>query len=71
MLDDNKLNRTFSQLADDFDLSVRQVSNIFFNKMPEIVKVLSPFIRQFATATKKNLPIPFRHKYKQVTCICV
>ncbi|XP_022823544.1 uncharacterized protein LOC111354348 isoform X2 [Spodoptera litura] len=65
-----KLNRTFTQLGDDFDLSVTQASNIFFNSMPEIVKVLSPFIKHFSKATiKKNLPIAFRHRYNQVTCI--
>ncbi|XP_030031027.1 uncharacterized protein LOC115447884 isoform X2 [Manduca sexta] len=65
-----KLHKTFSQLADDFDLSLSQASNIFFNKMPEIIKVLSPFIKPFSTESiKKNLPIAFRHKYNQVTCI--
>ncbi|KAA5649494.1 transposase family protein [Pseudomonas aeruginosa] len=39
------LNRTFSQLADDFDLSVSQASNIFFNKLPEIANVISPLVR--------------------------
>ncbi|XP_041988815.1 uncharacterized protein LOC121740242 [Aricia agestis] len=65
-----KLNRTFSQLSDDFDLSVTQASNIFFNNMPLIVKVLSPIVKQFSsTSIKKNLPIAFRHRYNQVTCI--
>lgn len=65
-----KLNRTFSQLADDFDLSVTQASSLFFNKMPRIVEVLSPFIQQFPTKSiKQNLPIAFRHKFNKVTCI--
>ncbi|KAL4721003.1 hypothetical protein ACJJTC_016774 [Scirpophaga incertulas] len=65
-----KLNRTFSQLGDDFDLSLNQVSKIFLNSMPEIVKVLSPFIKKFSLVSiKKNLPIAFRYKYNQVTCI--
>lgn len=65
-----KLNRTFSQLADDFDVSVSQASNIFFNTLPKIVAVLSPFIKKFAKDTiKKNLPIAFRYKYNKVTCI--
>lgn len=65
-----KLNRTFAQLADDFDISVTRACNVFFDTMPAIVKVLSPFIKQFSTNTiKKNLPIAFRHKYNKVTCI--
>lgn len=65
-----KLNRTFSQLSDDFDLSVTQASNIFNNNMPGIVKVLSSFVKQFSsTSIKKNVPIAFRHRYNQVTCI--
>ncbi|XP_060810185.1 uncharacterized protein LOC132904272 [Amyelois transitella] len=65
-----KLNRTFSQLADDFDISVTHASNVFFKTLPEIVKVLLPFIKQFSTDTiKMNLPIAFRHKYNKVTCI--
>lgn len=35
-----KLNRTFAQLADDFDISVTRACNVFFDTMPDIVKVL-------------------------------
>lgn len=65
-----RLNRTFSQLADDFDISLSQASKIFYSKLPSIVNVLLPFIKTFTKSTiKKNLPIAFRHKYNKVNCI--
>lgn len=65
-----RLNRTFSQLADDFDISLSQASKIFYNKMPSIVSVLMPFVKTFTKSTiKKNLPIAFRYKYNKINCI--
>lgn len=65
-----RLNRTFSQLVDDFGLSLSQISKIFLTKLPLISKALSPFIKSFSPETiKKNLPIAFRHRFHKVTCI--
>ncbi|XP_063835196.1 uncharacterized protein LOC135084323 [Ostrinia nubilalis] len=65
-----RLNRTFSQLADDFGLSLSQTSQIFLSKLPLISKALSPFIKPFSPVSiKRNLPIAFRHRFHKVTCI--
>lgn len=65
-----RLNKTFSQLADDFDISLSQASKIFCTKVPLIVSMLSPFVKTFTKSTiKKNLPIAFRQKYNKINCI--
>lgn len=65
-----RLNKTFSELANDFGLSLAQTSKIFLAKLPLISNALSAFIKTFSANTiKLNLPIAFRHKFHQVTCI--
>ncbi|XP_073950641.1 uncharacterized protein [Choristoneura fumiferana] len=64
-----RLNRTFSQLADDFDISPSQARKIFCNKIPIIGKVLMPLLKPTKATIKNNLPIPFRLKYNVVNYI--
>ncbi|CAH1992413.1 unnamed protein product [Acanthoscelides obtectus] len=65
-----KSNRTFSQLANDFDISLSQAREIFCNKISSFFSVLLPFMKTFTICTiKNNLPIKFHYKYHKINCI--
>lgn len=65
-----RLNSSFSQISDDFGLSLSQASKLFSTNIIPISKVMLPFIRSFTTESiKLNLPIAFRHRYNKVSCI--
>ncbi|XP_050554357.1 uncharacterized protein LOC126911390 [Spodoptera frugiperda] len=65
-----RLNTTFSELADQFGMSLSYASKIFMQSIPVIVNVLRPFvIKSNKRAVKQNLPMAFRHKYFNIYCI--
>lgn len=65
-----RLDTKFSELADDFGMSVSYASKIFLKYIPIICSVLQPFIVNLEkTAIKRSLPMAFRHKYHYVSCI--
>ncbi|KAL4709530.1 hypothetical protein ACJJTC_007261 [Scirpophaga incertulas] len=65
-----RLNTTFSELEDNFGLSLSYASKLFLKNIPIIASVLRPFIVSLDKySIKKTLPIPFRYKYYNVSCI--
>ncbi|XP_022818861.1 uncharacterized protein LOC111362877 [Spodoptera litura] len=65
-----RLNSTFSELEDNFGMSLSYASKIFLNNIPILSSFLRPFIVNLnSNLTKRNLPIPFRHNYHNVSCI--
>lgn len=65
-----RMNSTFSELEDNFGLSLSYASKLFSTNIPIIASVLRPFIVNLdKQLIKKNLPIAFRHNYNNVTCI--
>lgn len=65
-----RLNSTFSELEDNFGLSLSYTSKLFLKNIPLIASVLRPFIVNLNNCSiKKNLPISFRHNYYNVSCI--
>lgn len=65
-----KLNLSYRILADDFSVKVAKVCNIIQKTIPLLAGYLYPFV-QFKTLSEvqEKLPIPFRHRYKNVQCI--
>lgn len=65
-----RLNSTFSELEDNFGISLSYASKLFLRNIPIISSFLRPFIVNVdKTLIKKNLPIAFRHNYHNVSCI--
>lgn len=65
-----RLNTTFSELEDNFGLSLSYASKLFLKNIPIIASVLRPFIVNLENhLIKKTLPIPFRYNYYNVSCI--
>lgn len=65
-----RLNSTFSELEDNFGISLSYASKLFSTKIPIIASFLRPFIVNLdRKLIKKNLPITFRHNYHNVSCI--
>lgn len=65
-----RLNSTFSELEDNFGLSLSYGSKLFSKNIPLIASVLNAFIVKLNNhSIKKTLPISFRHHYYNVTCI--
>ncbi|XP_063547068.1 uncharacterized protein LOC134754659 [Cydia strobilella] len=65
-----RLNTTFSELEDNFGMSLSYASKIFLQNVPIISSCLRPFIVQLDDRLiRKNLPIAFRHNYYNVSCI--
>ncbi|XP_050301063.1 uncharacterized protein LOC126739425 [Anthonomus grandis grandis] len=65
-----KLNLSYRILADDFGIQVARVCNIIQKTIPLLAGYLYPFV-QFKSLNdvQEKLPIPFRHRYKNVQCI--
>lgn len=65
-----KLDLSYRILADDFCLSAAKVCSIIQKCIPLLAKFLKPFI-QWKTLfeVQQQLPIPFRHRYRNVQCI--
>lgn len=68
-----RLDTKFSELADQFGLSLSYASKIFLKTIPILAKALKNFIVRFdGNDTKQsillNLPIAFRYKYCNVSC---
>lgn len=65
-----RLNNSFRELADDFGIDRTYPSKIFFKNIPIIASVMRPFIVSLdKELIKKKLPMAFRHKYYNVSCI--
>ncbi|CAH1972125.1 unnamed protein product [Acanthoscelides obtectus] len=65
-----RMNSTFSELEDNFGISLSYASKLFLQNIPIIASVLRPFIVNIdKKLVKKNLPISFRHNYYNVSCI--
>lgn len=60
----------YSRLADDFDLSISSVHKIFTKAVPMMANCLQELIYwPDISEIKRNLPIPFRARYKKVISI--
>ncbi|KAL4707953.1 hypothetical protein ACJJTC_013744 [Scirpophaga incertulas] len=60
----------FKQLKDDYGISPANLNKIFMKNIPLIAKFLHPFVVELdKDMIKKNLPMAFRHKYNNVSCI--
>lgn len=65
-----RLNNSFKELADDFSITKSYASKIFFKNIPLLASVMRPFLAKLDKFNiKNNLPMAFRHKYNQVSCI--
>lgn len=65
-----RLDTKFSELADEFGMSVSYAGKIFLKNIPIICSVMCPFIVNLEkNAVKQCLPMAFRHKYHNVSCI--
>lgn len=65
-----KLNLSYNILADDFCLSATAVCMIIQNTIPLLASYLKPFVQwKTILEVKEHLPIPFRHRYKNMQCI--
>lgn len=65
-----RLNNPFRELADDFSMNPTHASKIFLKNVPIIASIMRPFIVKLdKEITKSNLPMAFRHKYYNVSCI--
>lgn len=62
-----RLDTTFSELGDNFGITLSYASKIFLKNIPKIAHALQPFIRKADNeAIIRNLPIAFRHNYFKV-----
>lgn len=65
-----RINNSSQELADDFGIDRTYPSKIFFKNVPIIASVMRPFIVSLDNKLISNrLPMAFRHKYRNVTCI--
>lgn len=65
-----RLNTPFSELGDQFSMSLSYASKIFMKSVVLIASVLHSFIiKPNKRSVKRNLPMAFRHKYHNVYCI--
>lgn len=65
-----RLDNKFKELADDFGMTISHVSKVFLKTIPKIASVMRPFIVKLdSEKIKKTLPMSFRHKYYEVSCI--
>ncbi|XP_047034147.1 uncharacterized protein LOC124640422 [Helicoverpa zea] len=65
-----RLNNPFRELADDFSMDPTYASKIFLRSIPLIASIMRPFLVKLDKhLTKINLPMAFRHKYHNVSCI--
>lgn len=65
-----RLDCKFNQLTDDYGYTPSYLSKIFLKNIPLIASVLHPFIVSLDNEMiKRTLPMSFRHKYYNVSCI--
>ncbi|CAH0717716.1 unnamed protein product, partial [Brenthis ino] len=65
-----RLNTTFSELSDQFGISMSYAGKIFRKCVPTISAALKSFIEKLdKKKIKSSLPIAFRHRYNKVNCI--
>ncbi|XP_063897403.1 uncharacterized protein LOC126055636 [Helicoverpa armigera] len=65
-----RLDTKNQELADDFAMTPSNVTNFFFFNVLILASVLRPFIMNIdKELNRKTLPMAFRHKYYNVSCI--
>lgn len=65
-----RLNTIFSELEDNFGISLSYANKIFAKNIPIIASVFRPFVVDIdAHSIRKNRPISFRHNFYDVKCI--
>ncbi|XP_045452400.1 uncharacterized protein LOC123661489 [Melitaea cinxia] len=65
-----RLDVKFNQLADDYGMSSANLSKIFLKNIPLIASLMRPFIVELdKDMIKRTLPMAFRHRYNNVSCI--
>lgn len=65
-----RLDNKFQELADDFAMTPSYASKIFLKNIPIIASAMRPFIVKLdSQLNTKTLPMAFRHKYYNVSCI--
>ncbi|XP_047997647.1 uncharacterized protein LOC125235212 [Leguminivora glycinivorella] len=65
-----RLNSSFNLMSDDYAMTPSYLSKIFSKNIPLIASVMKPFIVSLdSEMIKKTLPMAFRHKYHNVSCI--
>lgn len=65
-----RLNSTFSELADQFEICTSHAGKIFAKNIPMIANILKSFIVPLKIENiKRCLPIAFRHRFNKVSCI--
>ncbi|XP_047527061.1 uncharacterized protein LOC125064183 [Vanessa atalanta] len=65
-----RLDISFNQLSDDYAMTPSYLSKIFSKNIPLIASVMRPFIVSLdKEMIKKTLPMAFRHKYNNISCI--
>lgn len=65
-----RLNNSFRELVDEFCMDATYASRIFSKNVPILASVMRPFIVTLDNELiKKNLPMAFRHRFNNVSCI--
>ncbi|CAH2094798.1 unnamed protein product [Euphydryas editha] len=65
-----RLDSKFSELSDEFEISISYACKIFTENVSKIAEVMRPFIVNLDKASiKRCLPIAYRKNYYNVTCI--
>jgi hypothetical protein len=65
-----RLDTTFSELGDNFGITLSYASKVFLKSIPKIAAALQPFIHKANNAgITRNLPIAFRYNYHRVSHI--
>ncbi|XP_035447531.2 uncharacterized protein LOC118274205 [Spodoptera frugiperda] len=65
-----RLDVKFNQLTDDYGMTPAGLSKIFLKNIPLIASFMRPFIVELdRDIIKRTLPMAFRHKYYNVSCI--
>ncbi|KAJ8966526.1 hypothetical protein NQ314_003479 [Rhamnusium bicolor] len=60
-----KLNLPYEILVDDFCLAAASICNVIKRALPKLTVCVKPFIQwKTIEEIRENLPIPFRHRYK-------
>lgn len=65
-----RLDSKFTQLKDEYGMTSSYLGKIFKKCIPCIASVMRPFIVELdSDVNKRTLPMAFRHKYNNVSCI--
>ncbi|XP_073966293.1 uncharacterized protein [Choristoneura fumiferana] len=64
-----RLNCKAKRLTDDYGMSPSCISELLFGKIPLIATMLQPFIVAIDRDIKRTVPLPFRQKCNNISCI--